>query len=106
MSAELTPLHGRLNAAPGELEGLLQRARQIQAVQQACQRWSTEPWMASIRVANVRDGTLVVHSDSAAALTALRYRREALLGFLRDRYGWPLTRLEARVRPGRSKAGV
>lgn len=99
MSAELTPLHGRLTKEPGDLEPLLQQVRHIQAVQQACRHWSSEPWMQAIRVANVRAGTLVIHADSAAALTALRYRREALLGYLREQYGWPLTRLETRVRP-------
>lgn len=62
--------------------------------------------MRAIRVVNLRGTTLVAHSDSAAALTALRYRREALLGYLREHHQLPFDRLETRVRPGRPKAGV
>ena len=84
----------------------LWRVDEIEALQNICRRWSSEPWMGALRVVNVRGQTLVVHAESAAALTALRYRREALLAYLREHGRWPLTRLETRVRPALPGRGV
>ena len=106
MSTELASLHRRLAGRPGDLEPLLCLVRRIEAVQQACRAWSDEPWMEAIRVVNLRGNTLVMHADNAAALTALRYRREQLLGYLREHHQLPLTRLEVRVRPQHPKGGV
>lgn len=106
MNPELMPLHRRVARDPGELQPLLQRVDEIEALQKICRRWSSEPWMGALRVVNVRGQTLVVHAESAAALTALRYRREALLAYLREHGRWPLTRLETRVRPALPGRGV
>lgn len=105
-NADLAPLHGRLLQQPGEIESLLQRVRRVEALDRAMRQWTNESWLAAIRVANLRGETLVVFSDSAASLTTLRYRREDLLAYLRERHGIPVNRLEARVRPGPTRARV
>jgi hypothetical protein len=103
MNAELAHLHGRLVNAPGELDSLFQVTQRLEALDRALRQWANEPWLDSIRVANLRGDTLVLFADSASALVPLRYRREALLAFLRDRYGLAATRIEAKVRPGRER---
>lgn len=106
MSAEPALLHGRLLQKPGDFESLLDRVRRIEALDRALHQWSSEPWLAAIRVANLRGETLVVFSDSAASLTTLRYQRENLLAYLRERHGLPVSRIEARVKWGGAKPGV
>jgi hypothetical protein len=99
MNAELAHLHGRLENEPGELHNLLQVTQRLEALNSALRQWADEPWLDAIRVANLRGDTLVLFADSASALVPLRYRREALLAFLRERYGLTATRIEAKVRP-------
>lgn len=62
--------------------------------------WSDEPWLAQIRLANIRNGTLVLHSSSAAALIQLRQHQRGLLDYLNQRFQIRCDQLEARVRPG------
>lgn len=99
MNRELAHLHGRLKEEPGELGDLLQVTQRLEALNHAMRQWANEPWLDSIRVANLRGDTLVLFADNASALVPLRYRRDALLAFLRERHGVPATRIEARVRP-------
>ncbi len=53
----------------------------------------------ALHVANLRDGTLVIHADNAAALTALRYRVNDLLHSLKSKFGPECSRIDAKVRP-------
>lgn len=106
MNAELAPLHGRLLRQPGEFETLLQRVARIEALNRTLQQWTREPWLASIRVANLREDTLVVYSENAAALTSLRYRRDALLAWFRDQHGISVNKLQTSVKPRRSAGRV
>ena len=62
-------------------------------------QWSDEPWLAQVQLANVRDGTLVLYSASAAALVILRNRQKALLDYLNQRFPLDVVRIEAKVRP-------
>lgn len=96
---ELTPLHGRIRQEPGSLLGLLTRVDRIDLLNRALRGWTTEPWLNAIRVANASDEALILFADNAAVLTTLRYKREALLLYLREQYGQPFSRIEARVRP-------
>ena len=105
MNADPALLHGRLLQQPGDFEPLLQRVRRLQALNSLLQRWTSEPWLTAIRVANLRGETLVVYADNAAALTALRYRRDSLLGWLQQQ-GVPVLKLDMRVRPRPQGAGV
>lgn len=108
MNAELAHLHSRLVNGPGEFGNLLEVTQRLEALNSALRQWANEPWLDSIRVANLRGDTLVLFADSASALVPLRYRRDALLAFLRDRFGVTATRIEAKVRPslGRRGSGV
>lgn len=106
MSAELAPLHGRLLQQPGEFDNLLQRIRRIEALDHALRLWLGDTSPGAIRVANLRGETLVVFADSAASLTSLRFQQEALLAYLRERHGIPLSRIDAKVRPGLARKRV
>ena len=100
-------LHSRLVQQAGEdVETLLQRVRRIEALDRALHEWSSEPWLSAIRVANLREDTLVVFSDNASAATTMRYRREDLLTYLRERHGLDVGRLETKVRPGPARRRV
>ncbi len=82
-----------------QLAGTLERARQLGEINRQLGEWSTEPWVAQIRLANIRGETLVIYSASATALVPLRYRSASLLAWLNARYQLACTRLEAKVRP-------
>jgi len=64
---------------------ILERARMLADFQSALREWAGAPLAASLRIANERDGTLVVFADSASAATVLRYRQQELVQFLRRR---------------------
>lgn len=88
-----------LQHQPSGVRNLLDRARLIADVTRELHRWSPDPWITQIRVANIRDHTVVIHAASASALVPLRYRRQALLTWLNDRFQLECTELEAKVRP-------
>lgn len=102
MTADPSPLHGRLVGKPGEFGGLLEQVRRIEALNLALRQWTNDPWLNSIRVANLRGDTLVLFADNAAVATTLRYQREALAAYLRERCGLAINRIEAKVRPSRT----
>jgi hypothetical protein len=109
--ADVTPtdpalLHSRLLQQAGDVETLLQRVRRIEALDRAVHQWSGDPWLSAIRVANLRGDTLVLFSDNAAAATTMRYRREDLMAYLRERHGLNVSRLETKVRPGSARCRV
>lgn len=78
----------------------LQRARQLALINRSLDRWCDEPWVRQLRIANLRGGTLVVYSSSAAALVPLRHRRQAFLEWLNQQFQLGCTELDVRVRPG------
>jgi hypothetical protein len=61
--------------------------------------WCNEPWVQQIRIANIREQTVVVFSASASALVPLRHRSSSLLEWLNDRFRLTCTRVETKVRP-------
>lgn len=93
------PIGDWLRQQPSELRGLLDRARLLADINRALPSWSAEPWVALIRVANVRGETLVIHARTAAALVPLRYRSTALLAWLNQRFRLGCTKTEAKVKP-------
>jgi hypothetical protein len=82
-----------------QLAGTLTRARRLSEINRHLSEWSPEPWVAHLRIANVRGDTLVIYSISATALVPLRYRSASLLAWLGSRYQLVCTRVETRVRP-------
>ncbi|MBL6750147.1 MAG: DUF721 domain-containing protein [Nevskia sp.] len=91
---------GECLRAPGsparKLWAQLDRLAQIQT---AIRDWAGDPLARSLSVANFRDGLLFLNTDSAAALTQVRYRQQELLQFLQNRLGVDAVRLEVKVNP-------
>jgi hypothetical protein len=80
------------------LGAALTRARWLADIGQSLVEWTQEPWIREIRIANIRDETVVVYATSAAALVPLRHRSPALLEWLKRRHRVICTRIDARVR--------
>lgn len=100
MTDDAQPLQRWLDRQPRSLRELLERARHLAAINRALrEHWSEYAWGDAIRIANIRGSTVVLYSRSAAALIPLRYRRQALLGFLQQRFGLTCTELDVKVRP-------
>jgi hypothetical protein len=83
---------------PGSsVQRLLARAGRLEEIQSAIHAWAGEPLASSLKIANERDGTLVVYATSAAALTQVRYKQQELIQFLRQRLGLALKKVEVKV---------
>ncbi|SEQ93293.1 Protein of unknown function [Solimonas aquatica] len=93
------PLSQVLNLAAHDGGGWLARLRQLQAINQSLPQWCAEPWVKQLRVANLREGVVVVYSASATALVPLRHRSNAFLRWLKDYHGLDCQRLALSVRP-------
>lgn len=93
------PIGDWLRQQPADVRGLLNRARLIAEMNLALPSWSAEPWVSQIRIANVRDESLIIHTRSAAALVPLRYRQQNLLAWLNTRFQLDCQKIEAKVRP-------
>ncbi len=93
------PLRQWLTSQPKDLCSLFDRARQYSDINRCLHEWAQEPWLAQIKVVNIRKSTLVIFSSSASALVPLRWRQKALLEFLNQRFHLSCTELEAKVRP-------
>lgn len=93
------PLSQLMSPSAGEAGDWRARLRQLQAINQSLPQWCAEPWVRQLRVANLRDGSLVIYSSSAAALVPLRHRSAAFLRWLREHHGLDCQRLLLSVRP-------
>jgi hypothetical protein len=78
---------------------LLARAQRLADIESAMREWAGKPLALSLSVANERDGTLVIYTTSAAALTQVRYRQQELIQFLHRRLGLELHKLEIKNTP-------
>lgn len=100
MSKDPETLANWLRHQPLNVRGLLTRAQRLTEMNDALQeQWGSEPWMRSIRIANVRGNTLVVYANSATAIVPLRYRSQAMLAFLQQRFALNCLEIDAKVRP-------
>ena len=81
------------------LDATLSRARWLADIGLSLSEWTQDPWIKEIRVANIRDETIVIYAASAAALVPLRHRSHALLAWLNARHQLRCTRIDTRVRP-------
>lgn len=97
---EAEPLQNWLNQQPQSVRELLTRAQRLTAINNELQRqWSSEPWIKSIRIANIRGNTVVIFTQTAASLVPLRYRKASLLGLLKEQFNLTCTEIDAKVRP-------
>ncbi len=94
------PLQSWLSQQPQTVRELLARAQRLTEINNELQKqWSSEPWVKSLRIANIRGNTVVIFSQTAASLVPLRYRKASLLGLLKERFNLTCTEIDARVRP-------
>jgi len=99
-STDAEPLQNWLSQQPQTVRELLSRAQRLAAMNTELQKqWSSEPWIKSIRIANIRGNTVVIYAQTAASLVPLRYRKASLLGLLKERFNLTCTEIDARVRP-------
>ncbi len=98
MHADAKNVGAHLDHPDSPVHELLQRARRLEETQQVLREWAREPLSRSLRIANERDGVMVVYADSAAAFTQLRYRQQELLQVLREQLGSPSLKLEIKMR--------
>lgn len=80
-------------------DAVLNRALLMAEMTFALQKFNQLPWATSLRVANIRNQTLVIYSTSASSLIPLRSQKEPVLEFLNTKFGLDCTQLEAKVRP-------
>lgn len=97
---EAEPLQNWLSQQPQTVRELLTRAQRLTAINNELQKqWSSEPWIKSIRIANIRGNTVVIFTQTAASLVPLRYRKASLLGLLKEQFNLTCTEIDAKVRP-------
>jgi hypothetical protein len=77
----------------------LRRAERIAEVNRALRSWIDEPWLADVRLVNIRGDTAVFFVSTAAVLLPLRYLQEPLIAFLRQRTGLAVSKIETKVKP-------
>lgn len=93
-------LLGACLATPGSaIAALLARAEQIENCQRVLREWLRANFCGAARVVNFRDGVLIVHAESAAMCTALRFRSNECLAFLNRRLATGCSQISIKVRP-------
>ena len=106
MTDESRSIDDCLNGGRSTVRSLLTRAAMLREVQQCLRRHFDAPWARQLRVANIRDATLVVYVDNAASLTRVRFLEARILGVVRDELRHTVLKLEAQVRPRSEGVGV
>ena len=99
MNADAENVGAHLLSQGSPASALLARARQLEMIQSMIRDWAQAPLASALRIANERGGVVVLHVDSAAALTQLRFRQQELLQLLRQRLDSPSLQLEIQLRP-------
>lgn len=100
MPNDAKPLNNWLQQQPATVGRLLTRAQRLSQINCALkEQWADEPWIHLIRVANIRGSTVVIYVQTASAIIPLRYRREALLAFLKQRFELVCLEMDAKVKP-------
>jgi len=85
----------------GRLNYLLQHSQLIKKIDKIFNKSLPETLKQHCHVANLRDKTLVVHSDSSLWATQLRYMASDLLHQWQQEKAMPVEQLEVRVRPAK-----
>lgn len=89
---------------------LLDEAQRLETLQSGLNDWTARharmpagcaevPTGISLRVVAERDATLVIYGNSAAALTAIRYRQDELLSYLRERFSITASKIVTKIVP-------
>jgi len=98
MDADAKNVGAHLELPDSPVGELLRRARWLAEIDQIFRDWVPAPIARAMRVANFRDGIIVIYVDSAAALTQLRYSEQELLQVLTQRLKPPCKKLEIKIK--------
>ena len=85
----------------GRLNDLLRHSQFIKKIDKIFNDSLPETLKQHCHVANLRDKTLVVHSDSSLWATQLRYLASELLQQWQQKNAMPVEQLEVKVRPAK-----
>ncbi len=99
-----SPLTELLRQAGTPTGGLLQRGHFLQRLNKLLQSLLDDNLKLHCQVGNIRDGVLILYSDSTAWASRLRYQCPALLKQLQQRRGLAeLRQIEVKVQPKQHK---
>lgn len=93
------PSVGQLLDQATGLPAVLARAEELLRVQRALREAVQEGWVRQLRVADLRGGVLVLHTDHAAMATRARQQQALLAAALKKATGLDVTRLDIKVKP-------
>jgi hypothetical protein len=99
MPSDARKLSDWLLRQPGLLKQALSRADQLTRATSALRAYLNEPWADAVRLAAFDGDTAVIYASHAAAATLLRFRAEAVLAFVKERYNPACTELQIKVQP-------
>lgn len=99
MHADAENVGAHLISPDSPVAALLARARHLEAIQKIVRDWAPSPLDRALRIANLRDGSVVLVVDSAPALTQLRFRQQELIELLRQRLNSPSLQVEIQMQP-------
>jgi hypothetical protein len=97
------PRIDHLLAADGELQPVVAKAREINALANLCKEFLPPDLASQIRPANVQGGKLVVLAANSAAAAKLKLLSESLSDFLAKR-GAKVNSVSVKVQPGEAAA--
>ena len=94
----------RVLSADGELQPVLAKARDLRALTGIVHGFLSADLAGKTRVANLRDGRLVLIADHSAAAAKLQLLAPALIRLLQDQR-WQVNSVSVRVQPNASRTG-
>jgi hypothetical protein len=95
----------RVLSADGELQPLLAKTRDLRALAGIVHGFLSADLARKTRVANLKDGRLVLIADHSAAAAKLQLLAPALVRILQDQR-WQVNSLSVRVQPNASRGAV
>ena len=94
------PISQLLASNNEHLQNLIQRASLLHDLSQKLQNFLSPPLADHVRLANIRDKTVVLVVDDTAWLTNIRYRAPMILNFVKQDLGLSLiTQIQFKVTP-------
>ncbi len=99
MPSDARKLSDWLKRQPGLFKQALSRADQLSRATSALRAFLNEPWADAVRFASFDGDTALIYCSHAAAATLARFRAEALLAFVKERYNPDCTEVQIKVQP-------
>jgi hypothetical protein len=96
---------GRVLSSDGELQPVLAKARDLRALAGVVNGFLSAELARKTRVANLKDGRLVLIADHSAAAAKLQLLAPALVRVLQDQR-WQVNSVSVRVQPNASRAAA